>query len=54
MAKVDNRWHFKRIRPATQKFFLTKYLSLAFEGGFDHTHRTVDSLYDGWVPASLR
>ena len=29
--------------------FFTKYLSLAFEGGFDHTHSTVAPLYDGWL-----
>jgi maltoporin len=29
--------------------FFNKYLSLAFEGGFDHTHSTVAPLYDGWL-----
>jgi maltoporin len=30
-------------------FFFNKYLSLAFEGGFDHTHSQVAPLYDGWL-----
>jgi len=29
--------------------FFNKYLSLAFEGGFDHTHSQVAPLYDGWL-----
>jgi maltoporin len=34
---------------ARPEVFLTKYLSLAFEGGFDHTHSQVAPLYDGWL-----
>ena len=34
---------------ARPEIFFTKYLSLAFEGGFDHTHSTVAPLYDGWL-----
>jgi maltoporin len=34
---------------ARPEVFFNKYLSLAFEGGFDHTHSTVAPLYDGWL-----
>jgi len=34
---------------ARPEVFFTKYLSLAFEGGFDHTHSQVAPLYDGWL-----
>ncbi len=33
---------------ARPEVFFTKYLSLAFEGGFDHTHSST-GLYDGWL-----
>ena len=33
---------------ARPEVFLTKYLSLAFEGGFDHTHSSTGQ-YDGWL-----
>ncbi len=33
---------------ARPEIFFTKYLSLAFEGGFDHTHSR-PGLYDGWL-----
>ena len=33
---------------ARPEVFLTKYLSLAFEGGFDHTHSS-GGQYDGWL-----
>ena len=33
---------------ARPEVFFTKYLSLAFEGGFDHTH-SVPGQYDGWL-----
>lgn len=34
---------------ARPEIFFTKYLSLAFEGGFDHTHSTIAPLYEGWL-----
>lgn len=34
---------------ARPEIFFTKYLSLAFEGGFDHTHSLVAPVYDGWL-----
>jgi len=34
---------------ARPEIFFTKYLSLAFEGGVDHTHSQVAPLYDGWL-----
>ena len=34
---------------ARPEIFFTKYLSLAFEGGFDHTHSQVAPLYNGWL-----
>ena len=34
---------------ARPEIFFNKYLSLAFEGGFDHTHSQVAPLYDGWL-----
>jgi maltoporin len=34
---------------ARPEIFFTKYLSLAFEGGFDHTHSTIAPRYDGWL-----
>jgi maltoporin len=33
---------------ARPEVFFTKYLSLAFEGGLDHTHSKI-GLYDGWL-----
>jgi maltoporin len=33
---------------ARPEVFFTKYLSLAFEGGFDHTH-SINGQYDGWL-----
>lgn len=33
---------------ARPEVFFTKYLSLAFEAGFDHTHSST-GLYDGWL-----
>jgi maltoporin len=33
---------------ARPEVFFTKYLSLAFEGGFDHTHSSTGQ-YDGWL-----
>jgi maltoporin len=33
---------------ARPEVFFTKYLSLAFEGGFDHTH-SISGQYDGWL-----
>ena len=34
---------------ARPEIFFTKYLSLAFEGGVDHTKSQVAPLYDGWL-----
>jgi len=34
---------------ARPEVFFTKYLSLAFEGGFDHTRSQIAPLYDGWL-----
>jgi len=34
---------------ARPEVFFTKYLSLAFEGGFDHTRSEVAPTYDGWL-----
>jgi maltoporin len=34
---------------ARPEIFFNKFLSLAFEGGFDHTHSQVGPLYDGWL-----
>jgi maltoporin len=34
---------------ARPELFFNKYLSLAFEGGFDHTHSQIAPLYDGWL-----
>jgi maltoporin len=34
---------------ARPEIFFTKYLSLALEGGFDHTHSRVAPLYNGWL-----
>src|SRR6266496_2013297 len=34
---------------ARPEVFFTKYLSLAFEGGFDHTHSEIAPTYDGWL-----
>jgi maltoporin len=39
-----NQWVSFGARP---EIFFTKYISLAFEGGFDHTHST--GQYDGWL-----
>jgi maltoporin len=39
-----NQWVSFGARP---EIFFTKYLSLAFEGGFDHTHSR--GQYDGWL-----
>jgi maltoporin len=33
---------------ARPEYFFTKHISLAFEGGFDHTHNRAAN-YDGWV-----
>jgi len=33
---------------ARPEIFFTKYISLAFEGGFDHTHSSTGQ-YDGWL-----
>src|SRR5579872_6136380 len=40
------QWVSFGVRP---EVFFTKYLSLAFEGGFDHTHSQIAPLYDGWL-----
>jgi maltoporin len=40
-----DQWISFGVRP---EVFFTKYLSLAFEGGFDHT-RSSTGLYDGWL-----
>lgn len=40
-----NHWVSFGARP---EFFFTKYISLALEGGFDHTHSR-DGKYDGWL-----
>jgi maltoporin len=40
-----NRWVSFGARPI---LFFNNYLSLAFEGGFDHTH-SGNGLYDGWL-----
>jgi maltoporin len=40
-----NQWVSFGARP---EIFFTKYLSLAFEGGFDHTH-SQNGQYDGWL-----
>jgi maltoporin len=40
-----NQWVSFGARP---EFFFTKYLSLALEGGFDHTH-SPNGQYDGWL-----
>jgi maltoporin len=34
---------------ARPEVFFTKYLSLAFEAGADHTHSRIAPLYDGWL-----
>ena len=34
---------------ARPEVFFTKYLSLAVEAGFDHTHSTIAPVYDGWL-----
>ena len=34
---------------ARPEVFFNKWLSLAFEGGFDHTHSQIAPLYDGWL-----
>ena len=34
---------------ARPEVFFTKYLSLAFEGGFDHVHSQIAPDYDGWL-----
>ena len=39
-----NQWVSFGVRP---EVFFTKYLSLALEGGFDHTHSS--GQYDGWL-----
>lgn len=39
-----NQWVSFGARP---EVFFNKYISLAFEGGFDHTHS--DGQYDGWL-----
>ena len=40
-----NEWVSFGARP---EIFFTKYVSLAFEGGFDYTH-SANGLYDGWL-----
>jgi len=40
------QWVSFGVRP---EVFFTKYLSLAFEGGFDHTHSQEAPLYEGWL-----
>jgi maltoporin len=40
-----NQWVSFGVRP---EIFFTKYLSLAFEAGFDHTH-SLSGQYDGWL-----
>jgi len=40
-----NQWVSFGARP---EVFFTKYLSLALEGGFDHTH-SPSGQYDGWL-----
>jgi len=34
---------------ARPEVFFTKYLSLAVEAGFDHTHSRIAPVYDGWL-----
>lgn len=34
---------------ARPEVFFSKYVSLAFEAGFDHTHSLIPPLYDGWL-----
>jgi maltoporin len=34
---------------ARPEIFFTQHLSLAFEGGFDHTHSQIAPFYDGWL-----
>lgn len=34
---------------ARPEVFFSKYISLAVEAGFDHTHSTIAPLYDGWL-----
>lgn len=34
---------------ARPEVFFSKYISLAFEAGFDHTHSQIPPLYDGWL-----
>jgi maltoporin len=34
---------------ARPEVFFSKYISLAFEAGFDHTHSQIAPLYDGWL-----
>src|SRR5262249_31386563 len=40
------QWVSFGVRP---EVFFTKYISLALEGGFDHTHSQVAPLFDGWL-----
>ena len=40
------QWVSFGVRP---EVFFNRYLSLAFEAGFDHTHSQVPPLYDGWL-----
>jgi len=40
------QWVSFGVRP---EVFFTKYLSLAFEAGFDHTHSQIPPLYSGWL-----
>ena len=39
---------------ARPEIFFTKYLSLAFEGGFDHTHSLADNTTDGFASSLSR
>lgn len=34
---------------ARPEVFFSKYISLAFEAGFDHTHSQIAPVYDGWL-----
>ena len=40
------QWVSFGVRP---EVFFNRYLSLAFEAGFDHTHSQVPPTYDGWL-----
>lgn len=40
------QWVSFGVRP---EVFFSKYISLAFEAGFDHTHSPIPPVYDGWL-----